>query len=136
MEDPEKRNADFNFYFGILQELGINTVDVLRMADTLIYDQKLYKNPTRRTEETPVIANSTIKEISDQLTKNNYNNLEKIINLNRLKVQAKTSQQFFGKYNKRDFNFGRIELPKIETVRESAIDLSAAKHSISKSIFN
>ena len=111
-------------------------VEVLNRADSMIYDQKLYRNPQRKTEETPVIANSTVREISDPLTRNNYEELEKIIGLNRLKVQAKTSQQFFGKYSKRDFNFGRIELPKIEAVRESAIDLSAAKSSVSKSIFN
>jgi len=135
-QNPDKRIADFNFYFGILQELGVSTVEVLGKADALIYDQKLYKNPPRKTEETPVIANSTVKEISDPLTKNNYEELEKIIGLNRLKAQAKTAQQFFGRYSKRDFNFGRFELPKVDPVRESAIDLSAAKSSISKSIFH
>lgn len=102
----------------------------------MIYDQKLYREATRKVEEAPVIANSTVKEFENRTTKMNYESAEKAMILNRLKVQSKTAVKYFGRYTKKDFNFGRIEMPKVENTKESGIDLSSAKQSASKSIFN
>lgn len=125
------RISEFKYYYRILKEIGIDHVSVLGNYNRLIFNQELYKVAHRK-EEVRIIDNSVFGSIADRQTKDNYEYLERHIAFNRVKDQAQSTLAALTlrKYCKRDFNFGRVTLPKVDPTNPEStrtFDLSAAK---------
>lgn len=124
-KEPSKRCSEFKYYYAELKSLGVDHLQVLSNSDLLVYDQELAKrNP--RNFEVNYHRNSSFdckadKYQHDIRLQNNYEYLEKEIQFNRLKTRELTAQKTKPKFNRKDFSFGKLQIPGQQPLSKTPI---------------
>lgn len=119
---------------------------VLANHDLLVFDQSLHKAKPRE-EDVQVVRNSSFDvqhtETTDPKLKDNYEYLERKIQFSRMKNQIeKQNQAIRNKFSKKDFSFGKLNMPATQQIKSGPIVIGIQNSSqtgsrmTSKSIFD
>jgi hypothetical protein len=121
IQNPEKRQQDYNFYYQNLRELGIDHNHVRANYETYIIDLDLRNTVGHR--EIGEATCSSFKEIADLSVKRSYEALESHIKFNRMKRHKQLDKRFNG-YTKADFSFRKRMLPPVTEETQSVSEHS------------
>lgn len=105
-------------------------MEVLANHRVLVFDQQLYKNKPRGSD-VQVVRNSSYDSKchadGDKRIKDNYQYLEQRIQFNRLKTQVSQADQAVrtkNRFTKKDFSFGKLEMPKTPQIKATPIAIA------------